>query len=1213
MTSFARWAAVARRELSSALRRPSYWFLFGILVLVAWGFSQGNVTISSGDATAGGERSHITSVFAQSMLQSVLITAMGAWFLAIGAGLVLIRDAEQRVGEVLHSTRLTVREYVWGSFAGAVVAFLVIWGLFLGASMGFNHLLATGADSPQIGPFVPGHYLVPALLLGLPQIVFFAGVPFLLGAWTRRPIVVFAFPVATLLVILGFLISWSPSWLDPAINRALMLADPSGFRWLNETFLKLDRGLDFYNTAPLPPDTGFLLSRIALAGAGLLAVEAAARNTARRLLRGDTDSLVIGFRRGGRREAAPAVAEAAPVSSGRTLGELAMQTDPPGFLTATTAIGRAEVRELTVRAGMYLFVPLILYQSVSQALFALGPFDSPLLLTSGAMAARQFNTLSLLVCVLLLFYTVESLMKERAQRFAEIYRTTPVGTGAMLLGKTAGNVVVAAGILAVALIASGAVITVRQLLGDPVGFELWPFLAAWGGVMVPTFLFWTAFVTAAFALFRNRYAVYGLGLAVLIYTVYRMNVGDALSWVTNWIAWNSMIFWSDMGAFSLHGRALLLNRLLYLSLIPLLLALALKWLGRQEFDATRILHRLRPRAVLRSGIRLLPFALLPAVLAAALFFGGRAGDQGPDAEEAAKDYWRRNVATWTDFRMPSVSHVDLDVDLEPAGRAASVSGAYTFVNHRDHAYPELPITAGPWDPIAWTLDGEPHEPEDRAGLYVFTPEEPLAPGGSLTVGFEYGLQYPRGLSTRVGGRGQFILDSGVVLTAFAPTFAPVPGYLPGIGVDEDNRYDQREYPDDFFAGETEPALGWGGRPFTTKIRITVPEEYTANSVGRLTSEEVRDGRRTVVWESDHPVRLFNIVAGRYAVKEGRGTAIYHHPGHDYNVEEMSAALDAARKHYSEWFHPFPWELLKLSEFPAYAGYAQGFPTNITFSEGIGFLTKSDPRSHAAFMVVAHEAAHQWWANILTPGRGPGGNMLSEGMSHYATILLHEEVHGDRYRIEFAKRIEDSYGDGRFVNSERSLVKTDGSRRGDTTVIYDKGGWVMWMLQQEMGRENMLVGLRAFIDAYHAGSDFPVIQDMLAVLREFAPDPGAFDAFAAQWFHDVVAPEYRLSEVTKERAGSGWIVRGTVENAGTARMAVEVAATANERWSDAGDAGTRTVVSPSYRDTRTSAVLDAGESAAFEIVTTFDPERVLVDPDVLVLQLRREAAAFDFPE
>ena len=200
-----------------------------------------------------------------------------------------------------------------------------------------------------------------------------------------------------------------------------------------------------------------------------------------------------------------------------------------------------------------------------------------------------------------------------------------------------------------------------------------------------------------------------------------------------------------------------------------------------------------------------------------------------------------------------------------------------------------------------------------------------------------------------------------------------------------------------------------------------------------------------------------------------------------------------------------------------------------------------------------------------------------------------------------------------MDSERPLVKTDGSRRGDATVTYDKGGWVMWMLQQEMGRENILGGLRAFIDAYHASSDFPVIQDMLAVLRDFAPDPEAFDAFTAQWFFAVVVPEYRLTGVTKERAGRGWTVRGTVENPGTGRMTVAVAATANERWSDVGNAGTRTVVSPSYRDARTRVELGASESAEFEIVTTFDPERVLVDPDVLVLQLRREAAVFDFPE
>ena len=64
--------------------------------------------------------------------------------------------------------------------------------------------------------------------------------------------------------------------------------------------------------------------------------------------------------------------------------------------------------------------------------------------------------------------------------------------------------------------------------------------------------------------------------------------------------------------------------------------------------------------------------------------------------------------------------------------------------------------------------------------------------------------------------------------------------------------------------------------------------------------------------------------------------------------------------------------------------------------------------------------------------------------------------------------------------------------------------------------------------------------MLAVLRDFAPDPEAFDAFTPSGSSMWWCGEYRLSGVTKERADRGWVVRGTVENAGTARMTVEVA-------------------------------------------------------------------------
>jgi hypothetical protein len=68
------------------------------------------------------------------------------------------------------------------------------------------------------------------------------------------------------------------------------------------------------------------------------------------------------------------------------------------------------------------------------------------------------------------------------------------------------------------------------------------------------------------------------------------------------------------------------------------------------------------------------------------------------------------------------------------------------------------------------------------------------------------------------------------------------------------------------------------------------------------------------------------------------------------------------------------------------------------------------------------------------------------------------------------------------------------------------------------------------------------------------------------------------------------------------MPVTVAAARGERFTDAGKP------TPDYRDARTPpVVLGAGEEREVRIACPFEPERVLVDPDVRVLQLRRKAA------
>lgn len=1203
MNSFTRCWHVAWSEIRAGLRRPASWLLWGLLVLTGIPLSI-VAGIESGDPLVGGELAHLTSVFAQSKIQSTAALVFGAWFLAMSAGLPVIRDFDLGVLEVLRSTTLTEREYVWGKFVGAVGLFLIFWFLYLGMSGGYFHVVRPFELQLRIGPFSLWNYLFPTLLLALPQVLWLAGLPLLLAVLFRRPTVVFLCTGIWFLLSTGF--------LSPAIEAAPDLAvflDLSGRGWLNRTYLSLDRGVEFYNSAQLVADPVFVLSRLCIGATGLFAVAVAAQRYLRMMRRGgglgrrhvrSTTGLVRTA------EGAPDTTDLEPITaparaSPRPLG---MTSHPLGFGGATAAIARSELRDLVRRPGMYIFVPLLVMMALLETSPGQGPFGSALLITPGVVAATQMNIVSYVVCLLLLFYTVESLHKERRRGMHDIFSATPVATGAILLGKALGNAAMAAIILGVALFADAVMIIVADALGYSTGFAIGPFAATWGLVLIPAFIFWTALLTLLYSILRGRYAAYGAGLAILFLTFDGGWLGGFGTWVTNWSG-TGFITWSDMGSFELHGMPLVLNRLLYLSLVPLFFVLAIRLYPRRDLDLAKLVQHYRRRSALVGAARLLALAAPAIVLAAILGTGGRLGYQGAAATDWEKDYWRANTANWTDFLMPSVSRVDLDLDFEPRKRSVAVRGSYTFLNHRDYAYERLPVTAGPWDPIEWTMNGERHDPGGRSRLIVFDLAEPLAPGDTVTIGFSYDVTYLHGMSRRPGGPGQFILESGIVMNDYSLSFVPLPGYVAGIGVDEDNRAARRDYPEDFHEGVTEPRFGWAAVPFHVRTRITTPEDYTANGVGRLVGEEVASGRRTVVWETTYPVGSFNVVAGRYAVKEGNGTAIYHHPEHRYNVEEMSAALDSARHYFSEWFHPYPWELLKLSEFPAYQGYAQSYETNIVFSEGIGFLTRSTPGTNVAFSVVAHEAAHQWWGNMIDPGEGPGGIILSEGMANYAAMLLHQQVHGERYRMRFAGDREAAYRLSRRFDAERPLVRTMSGRH----VIYDKGAWVMWMLHQEMGRENMLAGLRAFIDKYRGNPDHPVLEDMLDVVRDFAPDTVAFDAFVAQWFHDVVFPEYQFSDVTKTREGNEWVVRGTVENVGTGRMRVEVAATAGDRWSDEHEG--RSVVLEDYRDTRTEVDPGPGESAEFVIRAGFDPERVLVDPDVMVLQQRRYAARFRF--
>src|SRR4029079_17677011 len=177
----------------------------------------------------------------------------------------------------------------------------------------------------------------------------FAGACFAIGALSKQPVLVFALPI--LVLIAGFSLLWecAPEWLPLSINRTLQFVDVTGLRWLNQTYLKVDRGVDFYNHAHVALDGLMLAQRLMVIALGFLSVQlVVARLSAR--------ARVTGAQAKPKYE--PVLAPAAALDPA-PLTSLGMKAQPDGFLAQMLEVARTEFRLLGRHPGLYLFVPLI--------------------------------------------------------------------------------------------------------------------------------------------------------------------------------------------------------------------------------------------------------------------------------------------------------------------------------------------------------------------------------------------------------------------------------------------------------------------------------------------------------------------------------------------------------------------------------------------------------------------------------------------------------------------------------------------------------------------------------------------------------------------------------------------------------------------------------------------------------------------------------------
>jgi hypothetical protein len=229
------------------------------------------------------------------------------------------------------------------------------------------------------------------------------------------------------------------------------------------------------------------------------------------------------------------------------------------------------------------------------------------------------------------------------------------------------------------------------------------------------------------------------------------------------------------------------------------------------------------------------------------------------------------------------------------------------------------------------------------------------------------------------------------------------------------------------------------------------------------------------------------------------------PSTTSHLQTIAGDVADVMEFYVAKFGSSPVKTLEVSPVPGRFG--QGFPGLIYLSTTSYVQPPGlDQRAQVFFkdVLVAHEAAHQWWGNLIA-SPGYHDDWIMEALANYSSLMFLEKRKGMRaletVLDEYRTRLLLKGRDGQIVESAGPLV--DGGRvEGDwNAVLYGKGTWVIHMLRRKMGDEafsKMLLGLRrSFEDKTLSTDEFRIFA--ASCLPPKSSDP-KLESFFDQWVY-----------------------------------------------------------------------------------------------------------------
>jgi aminopeptidase N len=325
----------------------------------------------------------------------------------------------------------------------------------------------------------------------------------------------------------------------------------------------------------------------------------------------------------------------------------------------------------------------------------------------------------------------------------------------------------------------------------------------------------------------------------------------------------------------------------------------------------------------------------------------------------------------------------------------------------------------------------------------------------------------------------------------------------------------------FTQGECEDARWWfpcfdePSDRATSEVRVELPPHWTATAAGERVDHGPLDGDRTFeVWRmsTPHPTYLTTLVAGDFATDVGNWDGL---PLVALADPRYAPVLRAAFEETGQVLG-FLSDLTGV-RYP-YPKYSQACVENFPFGgmENISATTLTDTmlrdergmRDGDPHGLIAHEAAHQWFGNLLTCSDW-SHIWLNESFATYCTLLYEEATRGtDSFRIGM-RDTRDGYLAQDVGDNRRPMVWSTYREPMDLFFggqTYPGGATRLHYLRFVLGDDAFFSGLKRYV-ADNRGRGVTTHDFESSMSASSGVD---LRGFFAQWFEQPGYPEFQVS-------------------------------------------------------------------------------------------------------